>query len=154
MTARFQNLQLQQTDLMLSNWREARLPARPQNGWVRAVREALGMSATAAAKRVGMSLAGLRKLEKAEANNVITLASLQKLAESLDCELQYALVPRTSLAQTLKSRALQLAQERLAPVSHSMRLEDQSVEGALSKAQLELLAQELLGGSRRELWQE
>jgi hypothetical protein len=63
MTARFQNLQLQQTDLMLSNWREAHLPARPKNGWARAVREALGMTATAAAKRVGMSLAGLRKLE-------------------------------------------------------------------------------------------
>lgn len=83
---------------------------------------------------------------------MITLASPRKLANAFDCELQYALVPRMSLAQTLKQRALQVARERLRPVSHSMSLEDQSVNASLSEVQLELPAKEILDGSRRELW--
>jgi predicted DNA-binding mobile mystery protein A len=152
MNKRFQHLQLLQTDAMLTSWRDAHLSVRPQGGWVRAIREALGMTATALARRLGMSHAGIRKLEKNEAEDVITLASLRKLANALDCELQYALVPRTSLEQTLKNRARQIARERLRPVSHSMSLEDQSVEGASSEVQLELLTKEILDGSRRELW--
>jgi len=67
--------------------------------------EYLGMSAAAFARRLGMSPAGVRKLEGAEASYTITLASLRKLAQALDCELQYALVPRTSLVQHVKDRA-------------------------------------------------
>lgn len=152
MDKRFQNLQLHQMDAVLANWRDARLPARPPGGWVRAIRDALGMTAAALARRLGMSHAGLRKLEKAEADEVITLASLRKLANALDCELQYALVPRTSLEAILKQRAIEVAQERLRPVAHSMSLEDQAVERSQSAVQLELLATEILAGSRRQLW--
>jgi hypothetical protein len=63
-----------------------------------------------------MSHAGVHKLESAEAADAITLASLRKLAQALDCELHYALVPRTSLAQQLQDRAQTVAQERLRPI--------------------------------------
>jgi predicted DNA-binding mobile mystery protein A len=149
---RFQELQLRQTDALLSPWRSAQLPARPPSGWSRAIRDALGMTATALARRLGMSDAGVRKLEKAEAEDAITLASLRKLAKALDCELHYALVPRVTLAQRLQDRAMEVAIDRLRPVSHSMSLEDQAVQGDARDAQRELLASELLAGSRRELW--
>jgi predicted DNA-binding mobile mystery protein A len=149
---RFQELQLRQTDALLSPWRSAQWPARPPSGWSRAIRDALGMTATAMARRLGMSDAGVRKLEKAEAEDAITLASLRKLAGALDCELHYALVPRATLAQRLQDRAMEVAIDRLRPVSHSMSLEDQAVQGDARDAQRELLASELLAGSRRELW--
>ncbi len=110
------------------------------------------MSAAAFARRLGMSHAGVRKLESAEATDAITLASLRKLAAALDCELHYALVPRTSLRQQLQDRANAVARERLQPISHSMMLEDQAVDGPLTKLHLELSVKELLEGSRRELW--
>jgi len=110
------------------------------------------MSAAALARRLGMSPTGVRKLEKSEADDAITLASLRKLAQALDCELQYALVPQTSLEQRLQDRATEVARERIGPVSHSMSLEDQLVKGSLSNIQIELLAKEILDGSRRELW--
>jgi predicted DNA-binding mobile mystery protein A len=110
------------------------------------------MSAAAFARRLGMTSAGAHKLESAEASDAITLASLRKLAEALDCELQYALVPRTSLGQYMKKRAETVARERLRPIAHSMALEDQAVQGTLTKLQLELTTQKLLDGSRRELW--
>lgn len=152
MKNQFRDLQLQQMDAQLATWKAAQLSARPGSGWVRAIREALGMSAAAFARRLGMSHAGVRKLESAEACDAITLASLRKLAQALDCELQYALVPRTSLAQQLKDRAQTVAQERMHPVAHSMALEDQAVHGTWNDLQLDLAIKALLDGSRRELW--
>lgn len=148
----FRELKLQQTSTALEKWRNAGLPSRPGNGWIRSIREALGMTSVALAKRLGMTDAGIRNLEKAEADDAITLASLRKLAEALDCELKYALIPRQSLEDMLQQRAEQLARERVLPVAHSMVLEDQAVYQACTDRQIKQLAKELLEGSRRELW--
>jgi predicted DNA-binding mobile mystery protein A len=110
------------------------------------------MSASALARRLGMSHAGVRKLESAEANDAITLASLRKLAEALDCELHYALVPRTSLAQQLLARAEVVVAERMRPILHTMALEDQAVQDSVKKLQFESSVKDLIEGSRRELW--
>ncbi len=152
MDKQFRDLQLQQMDALLETWSTAQLSARPRAGWVRAIRESLGMSAAAFARRLGMTPVGVRKLESAEASDSITLASLRKLAQTLDCELQYALVPRTSLVQQVKDRAETVARERLRPIAHSMALEDQAVQGQQNKLQLELAIKDLIEGSRRELW--
>jgi len=152
MNKQFRDLQTQQMDALLETWRTAQLSARPRSGWVRAIRESLGMSAAAFARRLGMTPVGVRKLESAEASDAITLASLRKLAQALDCELQYALVPRNSLQQQVRDRAEMVAQERLRPIAHSMALEDQAVQGPQNKLQLEVAIKELIEGSRRELW--
>lgn len=152
MNKQFRDLQTQQMDALLETWRTAQLSARPRSGWVRAIRESLGMSAAAFARRLGMTPVGVRKLESAEASDAITLASLRKLAQALDCELQYALVPQNSLQQQLKDRAEMVARERLRPIAHSMALEDQAVQGPQNKLQLEVAIKELIEGSRRELW--
>jgi predicted DNA-binding mobile mystery protein A len=153
MNNQFRDLQLQQIDHQLTSWRAAQLSARPRSGWVRAIRESLGMTATAFARRLGIIHAGVSKLETAEASDAITLASLRKLAEALDCELQYALIPRTSLKQHVQDQAEIVARERLRPVIHSMALEDQAVAGSLNKLQLDQAAvKELIEGSHRELW--
>jgi predicted DNA-binding mobile mystery protein A len=152
MNKQFRDLQTQQMDALLETWRTAQLSARPRSGWVRAIRESLGMSAAAFARRLGMTPVGVRKLESAEATDAITLASLRKLAQALDCELQYALVPRNSLQQQVRDRAEMVARERLRPIAHSMALEDQAVQGPQNKLQLEVAIKDLIEGSRRELW--
>jgi predicted DNA-binding mobile mystery protein A len=152
MNKQFRDLQTQQMDALLETWRTAQLSARPRSGWVRAIRESLGMSAAAFARRLGMTPVGVRKLESAEASDAITLASLRKLAQALDCELQYALVPRNSLQQQVRDRAEMVARERLRPIAHSMALEDQAVQGPQNKLQLEVAIKDLIEGSRRELW--
>lgn len=152
MKNQFSTLQIEQMDAALAARKAVPLGTRPKSGWVRAIRESLGMSAAAFARRLGMSHAGVRKLENAEASDAITLASLRKLAAALDCELHYSLVPRTSLEQIVKDRALAVARERLRPITHSMALEGQSVQEPLTQLQLELAVKELLEGSRRQLW--
>ena len=152
MEKKFRDLQLQQMDVLLGSWKSAQLGSRPKSGWVRAVRETLGMSAAAFARRLGISHAGVRKLETSEASDAITLATLRKLAQALDCELQYALVPRTSLSQQLQDRANTIAKESLQPITHSMALENQAVNGTFNKLLFDLAVKELLEGSPRELW--
>ena len=152
MHKKFANLKLHQMDLALTKLRDTHPPSTPNSGWVKAIRESLGMSASALARKLGVTPAGIAKLEKAEASEKITLASLRKLASALDCELQYTLVPRKSLEKILEDRAIALARERLRPIAHSMSLEDQSVDKSASEKQLELLAKEILDGPRRNLW--
>ena len=148
----FRDLKLQQTSQTLECWRQAVLPTRPSNGWIHAIREALGMTSVALAKRLDMTDAGLRHLEKAERDEAITLATLRKVATALDCELKYALIPRQPLEDMLSERAEQVARERVLPVAHSMALEDQGVYYAVTDKQIQQLAKALREGSRRELW--
>lgn len=152
MVTRLQQLQTAQTDAALSAWREAKLPTRPPSGWAKSIREALGLPGIVLAKRLGITSATLRNLEAAEVRQAITLASLQRLAQAMDCELQYALVPRQSLAQQIAQQAKKKAQAQLGPIAHTMALEDQAVHGNARQLQHDLLAQELLNGSRHKLW--
>ncbi len=142
-----------QVDEALGRWRSAGLPKRPPDGWTRTIRTALGMSARALAERMRMTEGGLRKLENAEISNAITLGSLLRLAEALDCELQYALVPRKRLDAVLMDRAREVAKREFRPASHTMELEQQGVSEEARQKQIEAWARSLVShGSMRELW--
>jgi predicted DNA-binding mobile mystery protein A len=110
------------------------------------------MSAGALGQRLGMSEAGVRKLEGAEMRNAITLASLQKVAEALDCEVRYALVPRQTLQSTVERRAQQVALQEMRPVAHTMVLEEQGVSAEATSMQVAERVQELLA-TPSKLWQ-
>lgn len=144
-------LLLLQVDDALSRWREAALPPRPKNGWVRNIRSALRMSGVALARRLGVTARAVRKIEASEADDKISLGALRRVAEALDCELQYALVPRKPLADMLMERARTVAEMELAPVAHSMALEDQAVDDE-RRRHLDILARTMLTRSGRDLW--
>lgn len=154
MKAGFSDLKLRQLDAVLAAWRGANLPPRPPSGWIKAIREGLGMAATHLATRLGVNTSTVIRLEASEADDTISLATMRRAAEALGCELQYALVPRQSLADTLESRALALARRRMASVSHTMVLEAQATSRETVEAQTRILAESLLKGSRRILWRE
>jgi hypothetical protein len=81
--------------------------------------------------------------EKAEAEERITLKNLRTLANALDCDLVYALVPRTKTIQELiENRSRVQAQRNILSVEHSMALEDQAA-GNLDQA-IEIETQRLL----------
>lgn len=114
-------------DKRFSALRKLASVARPQRGWVRAIREALGMTTAQLAKRLDVSQPRIVKLEKAEMDGSVTLKSLEHAAEALGCRFVYVLIPEKPLTETLRERASQSAAQQLAAVEHSMRLEDQAV---------------------------
>ena len=154
MKSNFSELKRRQLDDALNRLRSADIPPRPPSGWVKAIREGLGMTATHIAQRLGVTTSTVTRLETSEADDTISLATLRRAAEALGCELQYALVPRQSLSETLEARANELAQRRMAAISHTMALEAQSTSLDTVEAQTRELAESLLRGSRRELWRD
>jgi predicted DNA-binding mobile mystery protein A len=139
----FRELRLNQLNRQLKPFRAARAISRPQKGWVRAIREALGISSTALGIRLGSSRQLALQQEKAEAEERITLKNLRTLANALDCDLVYALVPRTKTIQELiENRSRVQAQRNILGVEHSMALEDQAA-GNLDQA-IEIETQRLL----------
>ncbi len=110
--------------------------ARPPKGWVRAIRDALGMTTAQLARRIGVSQPRVVELEQAEVSGSITLRSLQRAAEALDCRLVYALIPQKPLEGRMRERAEAVAAQHSGAVEQSMLLEDQAVGGAQMSRQL------------------
>lgn len=153
MTKTYTDLQLRQLDERLRALRTFANTSRPRGGWIRAVRQALGMTQPQLAARLGLTRQSLNDLEKAEAGGRITLESLERLAQALGCRLTYAIVPAAgSLAATRAQRAEAIADQQLKAISHSMKLEAQGVTEKEIARQRGRLVDELLRGSSRKLW--
>ena len=126
MRENFRQLRAQQLDRMVQPLRSLQLP-RPQKGWIRAFREAMGASYTELGKRLQASRSLAAQQEKAEVEDRITLKSLRACADALDCDLVYAFIPRgESVEATLATRARVAASQTVQRVEHSMALEDQA----------------------------
>jgi len=114
----------------------------PVRGWIKAVREALGMTTAQLARRLGVKQPSVVAIEQSEVKGTIELATLRRVAEALDCTLVYALVPHKPLEAAVRDRARAFVRRRRAPVEHSMLLEDQKVKGKDSEARLDEILRE------------
>lgn len=152
MTTRLARLRLEQLDRTLASFADLKGKPTPRDGWLRAIREALGRSLRVQASRIGVAAPTLLKAESAEAEGRITLGQLRKLAEALDCELVYAVVPRQPLLKAVEQQAEQLARQEVLGVSHSMGLEAQRPSDQFVARQIAQRKDELLAGSWAKLW--
>jgi len=135
-------------DNHFDEWQQLRTLARPPRGWVRAVREALGMSAAALGARLGTTPGAVIRLEQSEAADRIRLDTLRRAADALGCDLVYLLVPRRPLTTVVRERARELARSQVKAVEQTMLLEDQATR---QTSELEdRLAERLL--ERGSLW--
>jgi predicted DNA-binding mobile mystery protein A len=127
---------------------------RPLKGWLRAIRDALGMTSAQFARRLGVSQPRIIELEQSEVSGSVTLNTLQRAAEALGCRLVYALIPEKPLAETVRERTELVAERQLKAVEQTMRLEDQSVKDATAARDLRRqFVEELLRRPAR-LWDE
>jgi predicted DNA-binding mobile mystery protein A len=127
---------------------------RPSRGWIRAIREALGMTTGQLAKRLGVRQPRVIELERGEATGNVTVKSLERAAEALGCRLVYALIPMEPLADTIRNRASDLAEQQLAAVEQTMRLEAQEVsDNSVREGARKQLVEKLLHRPAR-LWDE
>ncbi len=106
----------------------------PPRGWIHAIRTALGMSQTQLARRVGVTGEAVSKWESREPLGNITVTTLRRAAEALECDLLVTFVPRAGLQRTVESQAIQRATEERNRIVHTMRLENQDagVDDALT----------------------
>ena len=125
---------------------------RPHKGWIRAVKEALGMSSKQLAARLGVSPPRITALEKSEVDETVTLASLRRAAEALDCALVYSFVPKGSFEEVLQTRARRIAADIIGKVDHTMRLEAQNLQSDKLNEEIENLAAQILREQHKIIW--
>ncbi len=125
---------------------------RPPSGWVRTIREAIGMTASQLGKRLGVSQPRALAIEKAEAKGSLTLRSLERAARALDCRLVYALVPRKALEDVVQERAELLARKHFTRARRTMAPESQSVDSTDEAVQFERLVRHLAVHAGSRLW--
>lgn len=152
MSSEFNHLRLEQLQAAVKAYEILLTKRAPSRGWLKEIREALGRTERQQAQRLGISGSTLHQSEQSEAQERISLGQLRKLADGLDCELVYALVPRKPLTEVVQSRATQLAKEEVYGVAHTMGLEDQRPTDERIQKQAARRAEELLRGKWSDLW--
>jgi predicted DNA-binding mobile mystery protein A len=114
----------------------------PVRGWIKAIREALGMTTGQLARRLRVKQPSVVAIEQSEARGSIELATLRRVAEALNCTLVYAFVPKKPLETIVREQARMFARRRRSPVEHSMLLEDQAVTGKDAEKHLDEIVRE------------
>lgn len=110
-----------------------RLQPTPRGGWIAATRDALGMSRSDLARRLGVLPGSVAKLENSERAGTVQVDTLRRAAAAMDCELVVLVVPRQPLQSTVDEQRLRLYNATFNRAATHMKLEDQTVSDALHR---------------------
>lgn len=127
---------------------------RPTLGWIRTIRESLGMNIAQLAKRAGVVSSRIHKIEIDEVDNKLTLNTLENVAEALNCKLFYVLVPEKPLQTMLEDQAKKKAEEENKSVIHSMFLEGQTLDAEDQKEFIKIQSEDLLHNRMNKIWED
>ena len=141
----------QRLDQRFSSMKPESLYRPPPKGWIRAIRDALGMSGARLGQRMGVKAQSVADIEKSEASGTIQLKTLRRVAEALDCIVVYALVPKSSLDDMVQRRASEIARKELDRIAHTMDLEAQGLSQREREEQIETYIRDHL--RERDLWE-
>jgi predicted DNA-binding mobile mystery protein A len=152
MVKKYQKTALEQLDASLVRFAPLRELPPPGKGWIRAIRDALGMSGRQLGRRMGVSKMWVGDMERLEATGATTLNTLRRAAEAMDCVLVYAIVPKTTLKETLLKQARQKVRQDMARAAHTMALEDQALAKDEAAKATETAAASLLDKIPKTFW--
>ena len=124
----------------------------PEIGWIKTIREAYGMSVGNLADRLNISSPGVVRLEKSEAAKTIKLETLEKIAQALNCDLQYCLVPRVNPEKYLLAEAKRKSALMTEEVVKTMELENQGVSQERKKEIYNRFLEEALSKPQHYVW--
>ena len=126
----------------------------PKSGWIRAIRKSLGMTITQLAKKLKVSTERISYLEKNEVLGAVTINSMRKVANELNCVFVYGIVPRESLKQIIVNRAKIVAKKIIKNSSHTMLLEKQNLSENDEKNMYNIKLDELINTLPKYLWED
>ncbi|ATX81906.1 mobile mystery protein A [Mariprofundus ferrinatatus] len=125
----------------------------PVRGWIRAIRDALGMTGEQLARRIGVQKQRVAALEKGEVAGTATINSLKKAAEAMDCVFVYALVPRDSLEANVEQQARKYAEKIHSAIQHSMVLEQQGLTVDESGQGIKANTEKFIRETPKDIWE-
>jgi predicted DNA-binding mobile mystery protein A len=144
----------QQLDDRLKSLKNLAETGMPEQGWIKSIREALGMSSRQLGKKAGIDQSRISRLENAEKAGELKLSSLQKIAKGLNMKLVYGFVPEDSLEQLLRTHARKIALKRMKRLNETMRLEKQALSSESQEKALNNMIDKILIEQPKDFWDE
>lgn len=119
-------LQIQQLNSKMVAFASLQKVPPPPTGWIKAIRNALGMSMLQLGKRLSVTKQSVQDMESREKDGSVTIKALRQVARALDMQLVYGFVPNDgSLEELIDRKAKELATQIVQRTSNTMKLEDQ-----------------------------
>jgi predicted DNA-binding mobile mystery protein A len=148
----FKKLTRKQLDETFSKLEPLKKISCPVKGWIKSVREAIGMTGIQLSKRLKVVPSKITDLEKAEKDGNITINRLKRAAEALDCIFVYAVMPKTSIEDLIKEQARAYIEKHYKRAHHSMQLEGQGIGEHNLKEEIENAVQNILDEVPKYIW--
>ena len=151
---KFLNMKIsrEQLDKKLSPLKDLAAAGMPQQGWIRTIRESLGMSSSQLAKKAGLGQPRISRLEKAEKSGDLKVSSLQKIARALGMKFVYGFVPEVSLEDMVRKQAEKIVLARMERLDRTMRLEQQGLSDEEKKKAVQGMVDKFLMENAKGLW--
>lgn len=143
-----------QLDETVKRFEPLKIVAAPQKGWIRAIRDTLGMTGEQLANRMNVNQQRVARIEQDEKLGKVTLNTMRGAAEAMDCVFVYCVIPRSSLEQTVRNQAKLVAKKRMSRSNQMMRLEKQELSENEKEKALEDLIHDVTNEMPKSLWDE
>lgn len=144
----------QQTSEKLEKLKPLSQVTFPIQGWIRSIRKSLGMNTRQLADRLKIKRQRVSEMEKKEVSANLTVETLKRVAEAMDCKLVYALIPNSSLENTVKKQAESIVKKRMKRVSHTMALEQQGLSSEEEQKAISDAIENILHEAPESIWDE
>ncbi len=142
-------LSLAQVDRRVKVLRKVVTVSHVNSGWIRYIRQALGMTLKQLARKATISTTTVAQAEHGEVSGKLSLATLKKMARAMECDFIYAIVPKTEIDKQIRNAALRKAKEIITKADDQMILETQTVNQPIQN-RIRLLADKLI--QKRDVW--
>lgn len=124
----------------------------PREGWLRTLRKSLGMSGAQLARKIGVTRAQVAKSERNELAGVITLKTLQNMAQAMGGRIAYTIVIPSDVEKIVSERARAKARKMIEKANTQMALESQTLDSKTMRFELSRLQQEILKEMPTDFW--
>ena len=145
-------LKLKQVTELFERMRAMEIPNAPKEGWLKTIRTALWMSMDKAASRAGVNTSTWEKTEKREQKGTVTIETLQKMANAVNCDVRIVFVAHEPLNQMLKKQALTKAEKEIQRLDETMSLEKQKTSSSFLQDMKDQLVQKYINNPK-DIWQ-
>jgi predicted DNA-binding mobile mystery protein A len=146
-------LQFQQLNEKLDRFTALSNLVVPPIGWIKAIRNGIGMSMEQLGKKLSITKQAVMDIEKREKEGAVTLKAMQELAKVMDMQFVYGFIPNAgSLDQMIEKRALEIAKTIVQRSSSTMKLEDQENSKERIEKAIKERAAEIINKTPKILW--
>jgi predicted DNA-binding mobile mystery protein A len=152
MRGKQKKLAREQLNETMKKFESLKTMSAPRKGWIRAIRDTLGMTGEQLAKRLNVNQQRVARIEQDEVLGKVTLNTMQNTAEAMDCIFVYGVIARDDLERIVRRQAEVVAKKRMARSNQMMRLEKQELSEKEKSKAMQNLIDEIVETMPKSLW--